>query len=97
MLSKAGKVNPLKEKITVQSYQCALCMGMMFFASNKNYWKLDKCDLCGQISRVKPVERSETKGDEKELSARLASKTRGPEDTSRFRKTLKSMLGMLST
>lgn len=32
---------------------CALCMGMMFFASNSSHWEVDTCDSCGQVARVK--------------------------------------------
>lgn len=32
---------------------CPHCMGMVFFASNKNAWEVDTCDGCGQVSRVK--------------------------------------------
>ena len=32
---------------------CALCMGMMFFASNTSHWEVDTCDSCGQVARVK--------------------------------------------
>jgi hypothetical protein len=41
---------------------CSICMGMVFFAINKNNWKIDLCDGCGQHTRVKD-ELSEDKDD----------------------------------
>lgn len=42
---------------------CALCMGMMFFASNASHWEVDTCDSCGQVARVKA--QSSDKSDDK--------------------------------
>ena len=39
---------------------CAVCIGFVRFASNKNNWTIDTCDYCGQTARVKVEDNNES-------------------------------------
>ncbi len=53
---------------------CALCMGMMFFASNTSHWEVDTCDSCGQVARVKAQSRG--KLDDKNIQYQASTRYR---------------------
>jgi hypothetical protein len=74
---------------------CPSCMGFVFFMSNKNTWRLETCDGCGQYTRVKP-QPQEAEKESPRPSFKKRPVAQKKEENSGFWKTLEKVFVALS-